>query len=81
MSALAHPEIFKAYDVRGLYGKEIDVEVAHAIGRAFAQVKGTGLGLFIVREIMRRHGGEITAESEGEGKGSTFIIRLPRAER
>lgn len=50
-------------------------------GRAFAQVKGTGLGLFIVREIVRRHGGQITAESEGEGKGSTFIIRLPRAER
>jgi two-component system, OmpR family, sensor histidine kinase SenX3 len=49
-------------------------------GRAVAQVKGTGLGLFIVREIVRRHGGEITAESEGEGKGSTFIIRLPRAE-
>jgi signal transduction histidine kinase len=50
-------------------------------GRLVAQVKGTGLGLFIVREIVKRHGGEITAESEGEGKGSTFIIRLPRAER
>jgi two-component system, OmpR family, sensor histidine kinase SenX3 len=50
-------------------------------GRLVAQVKGTGLGLFIVREIVKRHGGDITAESEGEGKGSTFIIRLPRAER
>jgi phosphomannomutase len=38
MSALAHPEIFKAYDVRGLYPEEIDGEVASAIGRGFAQV-------------------------------------------
>jgi signal transduction histidine kinase len=49
-------------------------------GRLVAQVKGTGLGLFIVREVVNRHGGSITAESEGEGKGSTFRIRLPRAE-
>src|SRR5579864_629219 len=42
------------------------------------QVKGTGLGLFIVRSIVRRHGGEAFAESAGEGRGSTFIISLPR---
>ncbi|HKR93958.1 MAG TPA: ATP-binding protein, partial [Candidatus Angelobacter sp.] len=42
------------------------------------QVKGTGLGLFIVRSIARRHGGEAFAESEGEGQGSTFTLRLPR---
>ncbi|HEX3154477.1 MAG TPA: ATP-binding protein, partial [Candidatus Angelobacter sp.] len=46
----------------------------HATG----QVKGTGLGLFIVRSIARRHGGEAFAESEGEGRGSTFTLRLPR---
>jgi phosphomannomutase len=34
------PGIFKAYDVRGLYGEQIDEDVAHAVGRAFARVLG-----------------------------------------
>jgi signal transduction histidine kinase len=42
------------------------------------QVKGTGLGLFIVRSIAQRHGGDAFAESDGVGQGSTFTIRLPR---
>jgi two-component system, OmpR family, sensor histidine kinase SenX3 len=42
------------------------------------KVKGTGLGLFIVRSIARRYGGDAFAESEGVGRGSTFTIRLPR---
>ena len=45
------------------------------------QVKGTGLGLFIVRSVARQHGGDAYAESEGEGKGSTFHLRLPRVHR
>jgi len=45
---------------------------------AAGQIKGTGLGLFIVRSVARRHGGDAFAESEGEGRGSTFTIRLPR---
>jgi len=45
---------------------------------AAGQVKGTGLGLFIVRSVARRHGGDAFADSEGEGRGSTFTIRLPR---
>jgi phosphomannomutase len=38
MPSLAPPEIFKAYDVRGLYGVQIDGDVAEAVGRAFARV-------------------------------------------
>jgi phosphomannomutase len=38
MSAIANPAIFKAYDIRGLYGTEIDAEVAELIGRAFVRV-------------------------------------------
>jgi signal transduction histidine kinase len=39
--------------------------------------KGTGLGLFIVKSIIEKHGGKISADSKGEGKGSTFIVQLP----
>jgi signal transduction histidine kinase len=45
---------------------------------ASGRVKGTGLGLFIVRSIARRHGGDASAQSEGAGRGSTFTLRLPR---
>ncbi len=47
--------------------------------RYSAQVKGTGLGLFIVRAIVRKHGGRVFAESEGEGRGATVTLELPRS--
>jgi len=38
--SIANPEIFKAYDIRGLYGSDIDAALAEQLGRAFAQVIG-----------------------------------------
>jgi len=38
VSAVANPDIFKAYDIRGLYGSDIDAPAAEAIGRGFARV-------------------------------------------
>ena len=43
-----------------------------------SKVKGTGLGLYIVRSIAKRHNGRVFAESAGENKGSTFTLELPR---
>jgi signal transduction histidine kinase len=42
------------------------------------EIQGTGLGLYIAKKIIEAHHGEIWATSEGEGKGSTFNIRLSK---
>jgi signal transduction histidine kinase len=48
-------------------------------GLAATRVKGTGLGLYIVRSVARKHGGRVVAESGGPGQGSTFTLSLPLA--
>jgi two-component system sensor histidine kinase SenX3 len=48
-------------------------------GSLATRVKGTGLGLYIVRSVAKRHGGRAWAESEGPGRGSTFVLQLPVA--
>ncbi|HEU4727967.1 MAG TPA: ATP-binding protein [Kofleriaceae bacterium] len=40
---------------------------------------GLGLGLAIVKNLVTLHGGQISARSEGAGRGSSFMVRLPRA--
>jgi two-component system sensor histidine kinase SenX3 len=47
--------------------------------RSLAHVKGTGLGLFIVKSVAEKHGGRVFAESAGEGEGSTVTMELPRS--
>ncbi|MES2749422.1 MAG: ATP-binding protein [Patescibacteria group bacterium] len=40
-------------------------------------INGTGLGLFVAREMARTMGGDITCKSDGDGKGSSFVLSLP----
>jgi len=52
------------------------VQAESAMTRAHG---GLGLGLAIVRHIVSVHGGEVHAESRGEGRGATFVVTLPLA--
>ncbi len=48
-------------------------------GRSMVRVKGTGLGLFLVRATAKQHGGTAIAQSRGVNQGTTIIITLPLA--
>jgi signal transduction histidine kinase len=75
-----HKFIFKIED----NGIGIDPEVLPHLFQKFSRaqnanktnIKGTGLGLFVAKQIVEAHQGAIRAESEGEGKGSRFIVEL-----
>lgn len=63
---IPHEEIKKIFQkFHRIYDKDIP------------NVKGTGLGLYVVKEIIKNHKGKIFAFSEGKGKGSRFKIELP----
>jgi PAS domain S-box-containing protein len=70
-------------------GVGLDPEQLPRVFERFTQVEpslrrsqgGLGLGLAIVRSLVEEHGGTVTAESEGLGRGSLFTVRLPLAER
>lgn len=48
-------------------------------GRSMVRIKGTGLGLFLVRNIARQHGGNAVATSPGPNQGTTITLTLPLA--
>eukprot|EP01037_Dinobryon_pediforme_P047778 gene47778-62227_t len=60
-------------------GPGIPPEVAANLFKAFASSKrsGLGLGLMISRSIAQNHGGDLTADGGGDGRGATFTLRLP----
>ena len=66
-------------------GIGMDAETTQVLFQKFSRAKnantvninGTGLGLFVAREMARAMGGEITCSSEGDGKGSSFVLSLP----
>ena len=60
--------------------KEVFKRFHRVPGPLSARVPGTGLGLYIVRSVAKRHGGRAWAESEGLGHGSTFVLQLPIAQ-
>ncbi len=57
--------------------KNLFTEGSHGKDSQRVNAHSTGYGLYIAKNIILAHGGTIRAESEGEGKGSTFIIELP----
>jgi signal transduction histidine kinase len=58
-----------SYSAEGGHGKDSQRINAHS----------TGYGLYIAKNIILAHGGTIRAESEGERRGSTFVVELPVA--
>ncbi|HET6398120.1 MAG TPA: HAMP domain-containing sensor histidine kinase, partial [Candidatus Thermoplasmatota archaeon] len=60
----------------GLTAQQI-AQLFRPFAQAHANVEGTGLGLFITRGIVERHGGLITCQSPGAGRGATFVVTLP----
>lgn len=55
---------------------DLFAQVDRTLGRAQG---GLGIGLALVRKLLRLHGGQVEARSDGPGKGSTFVVRLPLA--
>ncbi|MBU6214806.1 HAMP domain-containing histidine kinase [Patescibacteria group bacterium] len=57
--------------------KKLFTEGGHGKDSIKTNVHSTGYGLYIAKQIIEAHGGTITASSEGEGKGATFVVKFP----
>lgn len=57
--------------------KRLFTEGGHGKDSQTVNIHSTGYGLYIAKNIVEAHGGSIRAESEGEGKGSSFIVEFP----
>jgi signal transduction histidine kinase len=57
--------------------KRLFTEGGHGKDSQRVNVHSTGYGLYIAKSVVEAHGGSIRAESEGAGKGSTFIVEFP----
>jgi len=55
-------------------------EMFYQVGDRSQRKPGLGVGLALVRSLVELHGGSVEAQSEGLGKGSTFVVRLPLVE-
>ncbi|BET58289.1 HAMP domain-containing sensor histidine kinase [Geobacter sp. 60473] len=53
----------------------------YRVRRPGETIRGTGLGLWIVKSVIREHGGRVAVSSRGNGMGTTFTITLPLARR
>lgn len=65
---------------KGITKEEIDRlfnKFTRVGGASRFHTEGTGLGLYVAKQIVKEHHGEVKVESEGMGKGSTFIMELP----
>jgi signal transduction histidine kinase len=69
-------------------GKGIDAKDLKKVFRMFYRVRrqgenirGTGLGLYIVKSVVKEHGGKVRVVSGGAGKGTSFLITLPQQSR
>ena len=58
-------------DLGRIFNQFVSISTEYSTG-------GTGIGLYLCQKIVEAHGGQITAQSEGKGRGATFTFDLPR---
>lgn len=73
--------VFKVQDTgKGISDEEINLlfnKFTRVGGASRFHTEGTGLGLYVAKQIVKEHHGDVGVTSPGPGKGSTFIVRLP----